>query len=135
MSFLEGIEPSDLDIGRAIQSSTTEVLEIPVGPLVRSTLVLPLTRYLTLSSNNWGWKMDVFGRIVSVEFLSMDYGVVKARPYSNILQATATRKWTTKTWRTFSFPVTILLGQIPTRPFRTEPSQANGAPRMDRIDV
>ena len=41
----------------------------PVGSLARSSLLLALTRYLTLGSHNWCWARDVLGRIVSVEFL------------------------------------------------------------------
>ena len=41
----------------------------PVGSLVRCSLLLALTRYLTFGPSNWCWARDVFGRIVSVEFL------------------------------------------------------------------
>ena len=41
----------------------------PVGSLVSSSLLLALTGYLTFGPSNWCWARDVFGRIVSVEFL------------------------------------------------------------------
>ena len=41
----------------------------PVGSLVRSRLLLALTRYLSFGPSNWCWARDVFRRIVSVEFL------------------------------------------------------------------
>ena len=41
----------------------------PVGSLVRSSLLLALTRYLTFGPSNWCWARDVFRRIVSIEFL------------------------------------------------------------------
>lgn len=43
------------------------VAKASTGSLVRTSLLLPLARYLTFRPKVWCWTWDVFGRIVSVE--------------------------------------------------------------------